>query len=103
MSTLTLNSRMKSIEIPRYRNVEIPVTDSLLIDKIKQACRYMHLPFETSACYNMVHFEIKCTEDEAERINEIIDSFYFAQHFNSTHSTSMWDTLNNMKGVTTNA
>lgn len=41
--------------------------------RFKEYCRDMHIQFEASECYNLIHFECMMTETEIEKANQFID------------------------------
>ena len=54
-----------------FYNVELqPKQAELLKDYLRKENIY----FEPSACYNLIHFEIKASEQEIEKVNQFLDT-----------------------------
>lgn len=45
-------------------------------DGLKQFLKENNIYYEVSACYDGVHFEIKCSDEQADTINRFLDSIY---------------------------
>lgn len=52
-----------------FYNVELNEKDA---EKLKAYLRENGIYFEPSSCYNLIHFEIKVDEAEAEKVNKFL-------------------------------
>ena len=53
-----------------FYNVELNKDDA---EKLKAHLKENGIYFEPSSCYNLVHFEIKVDEAEAEKVNKFLE------------------------------
>lgn len=53
----------------RFYNVELNKEDA---EKLKAYLKENGIYFEPSACYNLIHFEIKVDEMELEKVNKFL-------------------------------
>lgn len=53
-----------------FYNVELNKEDA---EKLKAYLRDNGIYFEPSSCYNLIHFEIKVDEAEAEQVNKFLE------------------------------
>lgn len=57
----------------KWMNVELPKGNSTYNFKIfLEHGKYV---YETSECYNLTHFEVYCTDEQAEIINEYLAEY----------------------------
>lgn len=52
-------------------NIELPKETA---GRFKEYCRDMHITYETSECFNLIHFECDMTETEVEAANNFINT-----------------------------
>ena len=55
----------------RFYNAELNKEDA---EKLKAYLKENGIYFEPSACYNLIHFEIKADEAELEMVNEFLEN-----------------------------
>ena len=55
----------------RFYSVELPQEQA---EKLKVFLKQNKIYFEPSACYNLIHFEIKMNEEEAEKVNGFLET-----------------------------
>ena len=53
-----------------FYNVELNKDDA---EKLKAYLKLNGIYFEPSSCYNLIHFEIKVDEAEAEKVNKFLE------------------------------
>ena len=53
-----------------YYNVELNKEDA---EKLKVYLKENGIYFEPSACYNLIHFEIKVDEEEVKKVNGFLE------------------------------
>ena len=56
----------------RFYNVELNKEDA---EKLKVYLKENGIYFEPSACYNLIHFEIKVDEAELDKVNKFLAEF----------------------------
>ena len=54
----------------RFYNVELNKEDA---EKLKVYLKDNGIYFEPSACYNLIHFEIKVNEEELKKVNGFLE------------------------------
>ena len=54
-----------------FYNAEINKEDA---EKLKAYLKENGIYFEPSACYNLIHFEIKADETELEKVNKFLET-----------------------------
>ena len=54
----------------KWVNTELPKETA---GRFKEYCRDMHIKFESSECYNLIHFECFMNEEEIIKANAFID------------------------------
>ena len=54
----------------KYYNVELNKDDA---EKLKAFLKLNGIYFEPSACYNLIHFEIKVNEEELNMVDNFLD------------------------------
>ena len=57
----------------KYYNIDLSPLASV---DLKQFLHDNKIKFETSACYNSVHFEILATQNQKDMINSFLDTLY---------------------------
>lgn len=55
----------------RFYNVELNTEDA---EKLKVYLKENEIYFEPSACYNLVHFEVKADETELAKVNKFLET-----------------------------
>lgn len=55
----------------KYRNVEVTVNEA---EALRVFLKQNEIEYESSQCYDMIHFEILCDDDEKDAINDFIDT-----------------------------
>lgn len=55
----------------RFYNVELPQEQA---EKLKVYLKQKGIYFEPSECFNLIHFEIKMDEAEAENVNKFLET-----------------------------
>ena len=55
----------------RFYNVELNEENA---EKLKAYLKENGIYFEPSACYNLIHFEIKADEAELEKVNKFLEN-----------------------------
>ena len=58
-------------ELRTYYNVELPKETA---GRFKEYCRDMHLKYEASECFNLIHFEVNCNENELKEANAFLNT-----------------------------
>lgn len=53
-----------------FYNVELNKEDA---EKLKAYLKLNGIYFEPSSCYNLIHFEVKVDEAEAEQVNKFLE------------------------------
>ena len=53
-----------------FYNVELNKEDA---EKLKMYLKENEIYFEPSACYNLIHFEIKVDEEEVKKVNAFLE------------------------------
>jgi hypothetical protein len=54
----------------KYYNIELTQTEAA---DLKKFLRFAGIDFETSGCYNLVHFEIYASKEQAAVINSFLE------------------------------
>lgn len=54
----------------RWVNTELPKETA---GRFKEYCRDMHIKYETSECFNLIHFECYMNDEEIAKANDFID------------------------------
>lgn len=57
------------MNVKKFYSIDL---DTKKAEKLKTFLRFNAIYFEPSACYNLIHFEIKADTDEAEAINNFL-------------------------------
>ena len=57
--------------LKKYYSVEL---NQKIADKFKVFLKQNNIYFEPSACYNLVHFEVKVDEKELKKVNNFLDT-----------------------------
>lgn len=55
----------------RFYNVELNMEDA---EKLKAYLKENEIYFEPSACYNLVHFEVKADKTELAKVNKFLET-----------------------------
>lgn len=55
----------------KFYNVELKPEQA---EKFKMFLKKEGIYFEPSACYNLIHFEIKLNEKDVEKVNQFLES-----------------------------